>query len=80
VLIRAGHGEETLPALAAIITSGKAETELNGRMGYDWVHSDQPEMTEDMFNRLASYLETHRADYEPEEQARVDAYLRALGR
>jgi len=80
VLIRAGHIEETLSALAEIVKSGKAETELNGRMGYDWVHSDQPEMTEDMFNRLASYLETHRADYEPEEQARVDAYLRALGR
>ncbi len=80
VLIRAGHAEETLPALAEIIISGKAETELNGRMGYDWIHSDQPEKTEGMFERLADYLEAHRADYGSEEQARVDAYLRALGR
>ena len=80
VLIRAGHAEETLPALAEIIISGKAETELNGRMGYDWIHSEQPEKTEGMFERLADYLEAHRADYGSEEQARVAAYLRALGR
>ncbi len=49
-------------------------------MGYDWIHSDQPEKTEGMFKRLADYLEAHRADYGSEEQARVDAYLRALGR
>ncbi len=43
MLIRAGRAEETLPALAKIDMSGKAETELNGRMGYDWIHGDQSE-------------------------------------
>ncbi len=80
VLIRAGHAEETLPALAEIIISGKAETELNGRMGYDWIHSDQPEKTEVMFERLADYLDAHRTEYGSEQQARADAYLRAFGR
>ena len=80
VLIRAGRAEETLPALAEIIVSGKVEAELNGRMGYDWVHSDQPEKTEGMFGRLADYLEAHTADYGPEEQARANNYLRAMGR
>ncbi len=79
ILIRAGRGDETLPTLAEIIASGRAATDLNGRMGYDWIHGGGEE-GEAMFGKLADYLEAHRDDYEGEARTRVEEYLQAFGR
>ena len=80
VLIGAGHRTETLPALADIIASGRAETDLRGRLGYDWLHSGAPERFEGMFKLLADYLKAHQGDYGPEGQARIEPYVRAFTR
>lgn len=80
VLIRAGHRADTLPALADIIASGRAETDLKGRLGYDWLHSDAPERFEGMFELLGVYLKAHKGNYSAEEQARIEPYLRAFTR
>lgn len=79
ILIRAGKGDETLPTLAEILASGRAATDLNGRMGYDWLHGGGEE-SEAMFGKLADYLEAHRDDYEGEAETRVAGYLKAVGR
>lgn len=79
ILIRAGKGDETLPTLAEILASGRAETDLNGRMGYDWIHGGGEE-GEAMFGKLADYLEAHRDDYEGVALTRVEGYLTAIGR
>ena len=79
ILIRAGLGDEALPTLAEILTSGRAQADLNGRMGYDWIHGGGEE-GEAMFGKLADYLEAHRGDYEGEALTRVEGYLKAVGR
>lgn len=78
ILIRAGLQDETLPALAEILASGRAETDLKGRMGYDWLHGDEDD--EAMFGKLAAYLEAHLGDYEGEELARVTRYVEGMRR
>jgi HEAT repeat protein len=79
ILIRAGKGDETLPTLAEIIASGRAATDLNGRMGYDWIHGGGAE-GEAMFGKLADYLEAHRDNYDGEARTRVAEFLKAMGR
>jgi HEAT repeat protein len=79
ILIRAGLGDETLPTLAEIIASGRAATDLNGRMGYDWIHGGGAE-GEAMFGKLTDYLEARRDDYDGEARDRVVEFLKAMGR
>lgn len=78
ILIRAGLGDEALPTLADILASSRAETDLNGRMGYDWLHGNEGD--EAMFGKLANYLEAHQHEYEGEELERVLQYVEGMQR
>ena len=75
ILIGRGRAQQAVPGLAAIIASGRNETQLNGRMGYDWVHSDD----EGLFLRMAiminRYLLANLSRYAGGQRARVEVIL-----
>ena len=74
-LIEKGRARQAVPALAAIIASGRNETQLGGRMGYDWTHSDD----EGLFLRMAiminRFLLANLARYDGDQRARVEVIL-----
>jgi HEAT repeat protein len=78
VLIQAGYEEETLPTLARLIAGGQAERDLGGRIGWDWLHADDPELFSRMSGRLGAYLEANTGRYAGEERRRVEAFLDRL--
>ena len=75
ILIEHGRAQQAVPGLAAIIVSGRNETQLNGRMGYDWVHSDD----EGLFLRMAIMINrcllANLARYAGEQRARAEVTL-----
>ncbi|MDH3473716.1 MAG: HEAT repeat domain-containing protein [Rhodospirillales bacterium] len=78
VLIQAGYEEETLPTLARLIAGGQAERDLGGRIGWDWLHADDPGLFSRMTGRLGAYLEANLERYGGEERRRVQAFLDRL--
>ena len=75
ILIEHGRAQQAVPGLASIIASGRNETQLHGRLGYDWVHSDD----EGLFLRMAiminRYLLANLSRYVDDQRARVEAAL-----
>ena len=64
-----------MPGLAAIIASGRNDTQLHGRMGYDWVHSDDEALFLRMAIMINRYLLANLARYGGDQRARVEATL-----
>ncbi len=79
LLIRDGKEAETIPALCEIVVSGRAETDLNNRMGYDWVHSDDDSLAGRMLLLMAEYFRDHLDEYKDKRRERVAVYFKGLG-
>jgi len=61
--------------LAAIIASGRDEMQLKGRIGYDWLHSDDELLFLRMLISLSNYFLAHLDKYRSEERSRVEHFL-----
>lgn len=75
LLIERGRAEESAPALAAIIASGRDETQLNGRIGYEWVHSEDQTLFLRMAILINRYLLANLEKYQGQERVRVERVL-----
>jgi len=75
-LARDGYLDEAVPVFARILVRGEAETALKGRMGYDWIHSDDATLADCILRALAQHLRIHLNDYSPSERARAESFLR----
>jgi hypothetical protein len=75
ILIAHGHTRDAVPGLAAILASGRAETQLNGRFGYDWVHSDDDRLFPRLIVEINRYLLANLSKYTGEERKRVEYLL-----
>ncbi len=75
ILIAQGHIDEATPALAAMIVSGRAQTQLSGRMGYDWVHSDDDTLATRMMLTISKRLLARLDDYDADERRNAQVFL-----
>lgn len=75
ILIARGHIDEVVPSLAAMIVSGRAQTQLNGRMGYDWVHSDDDTLATRMMLRISRHLLEQLDEYDADERRNAQMFL-----
>src|SRR6267142_3867790 len=73
-LIANGRLDETIPSLASIIATGRDETQLKGRMGYDWIHGDEERFLRILI-KLSRFLLARLDSYHGEERARVEHFL-----
>lgn len=64
-----------MPALAAILASGRDQTQLNGRFGYDWLHSNDDTLFLRLIIRINRYLLANLSRYTNEERRRVEGLL-----
>ena len=78
-LIRAGLEKETVPVLADMIATGKVETELNNRLGWDWLHGDDPALFARMMARIGDYLKANLDRYGEEERERIRRVIGGSG-
>jgi hypothetical protein len=69
ILIRDGYMDETIPSLADLITSGRDETDLNGRFGYEWVHSSDKYLFGRIITRIFRYFIRNWTNYTDGERA-----------
>jgi hypothetical protein len=75
ILIANGHAQEAVPALAAIVASGRHQTQLNGRLGYEWLHGDDDSLFLRLMIRINRYLLANLSRYTGEERRRVESVL-----
>lgn len=76
---RSGDVDSAMKTFADILATGRDKTDLNGRMGYDWIHSDDPRDGL-IFSFILKYVAEHVEDYKDEEQRkRLDAFLTTAG-
>jgi len=75
-MAREGYLDEAVPVFARILVRGEAETALEGRMGYDWIHDDDATLADRILRALGLYLRSHLNDYSPSERARAESFLR----
>ena len=74
-LIEHGRARQAVPGLAAIIASGRNETQLGGRMGYDWVHNDDEGRLLRMAIMINRFFLANLTRYNGDQRARVEATL-----
>ena len=75
ILIAHGYARDAVPALAAILASGRDQTQLNGRFGYDWLHADDDTLFPRLLIRINRYLLANLSKYTGEERRRVEGLL-----
>jgi len=75
ILIAHAYASDAVPALAAILVSGRDQTQLNGRFGYDWLHGDDDTLFLRMIIRINRYLLANLSKYTDEERKRVEGLL-----
>lgn len=72
ILIFNGREDDAIPALANLITSGRADTDLKGRLGYDWEHTPNAYPWLRIYIGICRYMMSNWANYSDTE--RVLAY------
>ncbi|HSB11622.1 MAG TPA: hypothetical protein VLM38_19190 [Blastocatellia bacterium] len=75
ILIEHGYARDAVPALAAILASGRDQTQLSGRFGYDWLHGDDDTLFLRLVIRINRYLLANLSKYTGEERRRVEGLL-----
>ena len=75
ILIAQGHIDDAVPPLALMIVSGRAQTQLNGRMGYDWMHSDDDTLATRMMLGISRYLLAKLDEYDAGERRKAQMFL-----
>lgn len=75
ILIAHGYARDAVPALAEIVASGRDQTQLNGRFGYGWLHSDDDTLFLRLMIRINRYLLANLSKYTGEERRRVEDVL-----
>ena len=58
-----------------MIVSGRAQTQLNGRMGYDWAHDDDDTLAMRMMLRISRHLVAHLDGYDADERRNAQMFL-----
>jgi len=79
ILFRNGFEEEAIPVIATIILSGKDKSDLNNRLGYDWVHNDDESLAIRIVVGILEYIKNHFKDLQPDEQERATDFFQQLG-
>lgn len=79
LLIKNGKESDSFPALALLIAEGKDKTHLNGRMGYDWVHSDDETLATRMVIGILIYLNENYMSYKADEKERILTFFQGMG-
>lgn len=75
MLIAHGYPRDAVPSLAAILASGRDQTQLNGRFGYDWLHGNDDTRFLRLTIMINRYLLAHLSKYIGEERRRVERLL-----
>jgi hypothetical protein len=78
ILILNGQADEATPALANLITSGRADTDLKGRLGYDWVHNPDAYPWSTIYTGIARYMIKNWQNYTDSERLWAYRYLSDL--
>ena len=73
-LITHGRINEAIPALASIIATGRDQTQLKGRFGYEWVHGDEEKFLQVLIS-LSQFLLSRLDDFKTEDRSRVEQFL-----
>lgn len=68
LLIKNGMEGETFAPLARIIVEGKSKTDLKGRLGYDWQHSDDATLFLRMMLGIMQSMHKNYAHYDASQQ------------
>ncbi len=79
ILFRNGFKEEAVPVIATIILSGKDNSDLNNRLGYDWVHNDDESLALRIVVRILEYIKHHFKDLQPDEKKVATEFFQQLG-
>ena len=79
LLIKNGKEEPCFDALAKLIADGKDMTDLKGRMGYDWIHSDDRNLFPRMMMGILTSLNSNYSSYSSEQKQRVLLFFKKLG-
>jgi hypothetical protein len=80
VLIEDGEIDDASRALAQMIVDGRALAELNGRLGYDWAHSDDPTLYPRMITAISRQLRLRFAAYDADERRRAEEFSAEVAR
>ena len=73
--------EKAVPIIADIITSGRDKTDLNGRMGYDWLHMYDDSFFLKIHTETLNYMLKNLENYNNLEQLqRIDSYYQGTSR
>lgn len=79
ILFRNGFEEEAVPVIAAFILSGKDKSQLNNRLGYDWVHNDDESLALRIVVRILEYIKHHFKYLQPDEEKRATEFFQQVG-
>ncbi len=79
LLIKNGREQESFSALARIIVEGKGNTHLKGRLGYDWVHSDDSTLFQRMMIGIMGSMNANYSSYQPSEQEISLSFFQRMG-
>jgi hypothetical protein len=75
ILIAHGQARDAVPSLAAILASGRDQTQLKGRFGYDWLHGIDDTRFLRLIIMINRYLLANLNKYTGEELSRVERLL-----
>lgn len=79
LLIKNGREEDCFQSLARLIAEGKDKTDLKGRMGWDWVHSDDKKLMGRMMQGILTYMNNNYSSYSINQKKKVLSFFRMIG-
>ncbi|MEN8220404.1 MAG: hypothetical protein ABFS56_29465 [Pseudomonadota bacterium] len=81
IFIRYGYKEKAVPILARLIVSGRDKTDLQGRMGYDWLHLYGDKFATEMSQKVLVYMLENLGQYrKTEEIKRIHKFYLSVGK
>lgn len=79
LLIKNGREKDCFPALAGLIAEGKDKTELKGRMGWDWLHSEDETLMPRMMEGILTFMNENYSSYSPDEKKNILYFFKSIG-
>lgn len=82
LMVRAGREEEAIPVLVRIVAMGgnAPDGPLRGRMGYDWVHDDDPELAKRLIEGMIAHAKSIAEGLPNDQRNRLDAFIKSFER
>lgn len=78
ILIKHGKEKDTFSPLVKLIAEGKDKTDLNGRMGYDWLHIDGNNLWSSMTIGIMEHMNNNYYSYDSGQQKRFLYYFKGM--